>query len=101
MTWSNVLYFKQMRGDKVMLLDKVKLKSLLKDLLGEEYVTHLLIDLPQIHQVQIFIKTKDEFIWGERFEDEEDVVWNYLESLGYTDIDLVASTAIQGGVWSA
>ena len=69
-----------------------------KQMLGDEFITFLAIDLPQIDHILIFVKTTKEFIWGDRFAD--DPAWDYLESLGYMDIRIIAAKEIEGGLWN-
>ena len=78
--------------------DKEKLEMILKQMLEDEFITFLAIDMPQIEQIQIFVKTTNEFIWGERFGND-DPAYNYLESLNYSHIVLIASKEIKGGLW--
>ena len=77
--------------------DKDKMGTIFKNMLGDEYITFFPIDMTQIKQIQIFVKTTAEFIWGERFID--DPAWDYLHGLGYTDIALIAAKEVKGGLW--
>lgn len=78
-------------------LNKEKLNILLVEMLGEEFIDFFVIDISELQQIEIFVKTTSEFIWGERFSD--DLVYDYLGYLGYTHISVIASTSIKGGVW--
>jgi hypothetical protein len=76
---------------------KHRLNKILKDMLGSRFITSEVIDLPQIPHIQVFVKTTEELIWGETFQD--DPASAYLEDLGYHHIDIIAAKEFKGGLW--
>jgi len=64
-------------------------------MLGSEFLESFAVDLPQIYQIQVFVKTVNEFTWGDRFY-MEDPAHDYLDGLGYTNISIVAAKEING-----
>ena len=79
---------------------KDKLKSIILDMIGDEFINLCIIDLPQVKHIQVFIKTTKDFIWSERFI-KNDLLYLYLEELGYTRIDITSAKEIKGGLWYA
>lgn len=76
--------------------DKTEMEEILRHMLAEEFLSFFEIDLPQIKHIQIFVKTTNEFVWGDRFG-VEDAAYDYLEDLGYTKIHITAAKEIHGG----
>ena len=75
--------------------DKNKMDMILKQMLGDEFIDSFAVDLPKLAQIQIFIKTTDEFIWCDRFLGR-DKASEHLGGLGYTDISVIAAKDIKG-----
>ena len=74
--------------------DKEKMDDIFRQMLDDEFIASFAVDLPQIKKIQVFVKTTNEFIWGNRFDD--DPAWDYLHELGYTKIHICAACEIQG-----
>ena len=77
--------------------NKSMLETILRQMLGNEFITFFIIDLPRAKQVTLFVKTSKEFVWGDKFDD--DPAWDYLEECGYTSISIIATKELKGGEW--
>ena len=77
--------------------DENKLTHILREMLGDTFITHKVIDLPQADHILVFVKTSEEFIWGDKFG--QTAADDYLEHLGYSDIRFIAAKEIEGGLW--
>ena len=75
--------------------NNIEMKNVLKQMLGTEFIDLFEVNIPQIKHIQVFVKTTDEFIWGERFG-MDDPAYDYLENLGYTKISIIAAKEIEG-----
>ena len=74
--------------------DKDKMETILKQMLGDEFITAFTADLFQIGKIHVFVKTVNDFIWCERFP-EDDPAYDYLTELGYIDILIIAAREIR------
>ena len=69
--------------------NKTRMESILRQMLGNELITYFIIELPRAKQVTLFVKTSEEFVWGDKFDD--DPAWDYLEECGYSSISIIAT----------